>query len=155
MRERHNIFAHIDWWLVIIFLLLVTIGSINIYAAVFDENHISILDTHVKYGKQLGWVITALFLGFVILLIDEIFLTICLPDLYYFHSIIDRCYLLGKEIYGSKSWFQFAGIALQPGEFAKMATGLALAKFLSKIEVDVRKRNDCSLHLGLFFFLHS
>jgi rod shape determining protein RodA len=56
---------------------------------------------------------------------------------------------LGKEIYGSKSWFQFAGIALQPGEFAKMATALALAKFLSRIEIDIRKRNDLVLALGI------
>jgi rod shape determining protein RodA len=152
MRERHSIFAHIDWWLVIIFLLLVTIGWINIYAAVFDENHISILDTHVKYGKQLGWVITALFLGFVILLIDGKFFSQFAYLIYIiFIVLLIAVIFFGKEIYGSKSWFQFAGIALQPGEFAKMATALALAKFLSKIEVDVRKRNDLFAALGIIF----
>jgi rod shape determining protein RodA len=54
MRQRYGVFDHIDWWLVIIFIFLVVIGWLNIYAAVFDENHISILDMHVKYGKQLA-----------------------------------------------------------------------------------------------------
>jgi rod shape determining protein RodA len=150
MRDRHSVFAHIDWWLVIIFLLLATIGWINIYAAVFDENHISIIDTHVKYGKQLIWLIAALFLGFVILLIDGKFFSQFAYLIYIiFIVLLIAVIFVGKEIYGSKSWFQFAGIALQPGEFAKMATALALAKHLSKIEVDIRKRDDLLIALGI------
>jgi rod shape determining protein RodA len=150
MRDRQSVFAHIDWWLVIIFLLLAAIGWINIYAAVFDENHISIIDTHVKYGKQLLWLSAALFLGFVILLIDGKFFSQFAYLIYIiFIVLLIAVIFVGKEIYGSKSWFQFAGIALQPGEFAKMATALALAKFLSKIEVDIRKRDDLFVAVGL------
>jgi rod shape determining protein RodA len=149
MRERYSVFAHIDWWLVVIFLLLVTIGWINIYASVFDENHISIVDMHVKYGKQMAWVLAAIFLGFFILLIDGKFFSHFAYLIYIiFIVLLIAVIFVGKEIYGSKSWFQFAGIALQPGEFAKMATALALAKFLSKAEVDIRKRNDLLAALG-------
>ena len=134
MRERHGVFEHIDWWLVIIFLLLVTIGWINIYAAVYDENHISIIDMHVKYGKQLAWVLAGLFIGFIILLIDGKFFSQFAYLIYIVCIVLLIAVIfMGKEIYGSKSWFQFAGIAMQPGEFAKMGTALALAKFLSKI----------------------
>jgi rod shape determining protein RodA len=150
MRERHGVFEHIDWWLVIIFLLLVIMGWVNIYAAVFDENHGSILDMHVKYGKQLGWIIAALFLGLIVLLIDGKFFSQFAYLIYIFCIVLLIAVIfMGKEISGSKSWFQFAGIAIQPGEFAKMATALALSKFLSKIEIDVRKRNDLFAALGI------
>ncbi|MGA2823891.1 MAG: rod shape-determining protein RodA, partial [Bacteroidales bacterium] len=153
MRERRGVFEHIDWWLVIIFLLLVAMGWINIYAAVYDENHGSIVDMHVKYGKQLIWILAALFIGLIVLLIDGKFFT------QFAYLIYILCILLliavifmGKEISGSKSWFQFAGIALQPGEFAKMGTALALAKFLSKIETDIRKPKDLFAAIGLILF---
>jgi rod shape determining protein RodA len=150
MRERHGVFEHIDWWLVIIFLLLVAIGWINIYAAVFDENHIHIFDMHVKYGKQLAWILAALFTGFVILLIDGKFFSQFAYLIYAVCIILLIAVIfLGKEIYGSKSWFVFAGIAVQPGEFAKMGTALALAKFLSKIEIDLKKRKDLLLATGI------
>ena len=141
MRDRQSIFQHIDWWLVILFLLLITMGWINIYAAVYDESHGSILDMHVKYGKQMVWIIASLVLAMVILLIDGKFFA------QFSNLIYGICMVLliaviffGKEISGSKSWFQIAGIAIQPGEFAKMGTALALAKYLSSIDTDIRKR---------------
>jgi len=153
MRERRGVFEHIDWWLVILFLLLVTIGWINIYAAAYDENYSSIVGMHLKYGKQLAWILAALLLGLIVLLIDGKFFS------QFAYLIYILCILLliaviftGKEIYGSKSWFQFAGIALQPGEFAKMGTALALAKFLSKMETDIRKRKDLFAAIGLILF---
>lgn len=150
MRERHGVFEHIDWWLVIIFLLLVTIGWINIYAAVYDENHISIIDMHVKYGKQLAWVLAGLFIGFIILLIDGKFFSQFAYLIYIVCIVLLIAVIfMGKEIYGSKSWFQFAGIAMQPGEFAKMGTALALAKFLSKIEIDLKTRKDLLTATGI------
>jgi len=153
MRERHGVFEHIDWWLVIIFLLLVVMGWLNIYAAVYDENHGSIVDMHMKYGKQMAWILAALFLGLIVLLIDGKFFS------QFAYLIYILCILLliaviftGKEISGSKSWFQFAGIALQPAEFAKMGTALVLAKFLSKLETDIRKRNHLFAAIGLILF---
>ena len=150
MRERRGVFEHIDWWLIILFLLLVVIGWINIYAAAYDENHASLVDMHVKYDKQFAWIIAGLFLGLTVLLIDGKFFS------QFAYLIYITCIVLliavifvGKEIYGSKSWFQFAGIALQPGEFAKMGAALALAKFLSKIDTDIRKRNDLIAALGI------
>ncbi|MCX6246041.1 MAG: rod shape-determining protein RodA [Bacteroidetes bacterium] len=150
MRERRGIFEHIDWWLVILYLLLVGLGWINIYAAVYDINHSDIVDMHVKYGKQMLWIFAAVFLAMIILLIDGKFFA------QFSNLIYGICILLlimvifsGKEISGSKSWFQFAGVALQPAEFAKMGTALALAKFLSLTETDIRKRNDLFLAAGI------
>jgi rod shape determining protein RodA len=150
MRERRGIFEHIDWWLVILFLLLVGIGWINIYAAVYDENHRSIVDMAAKYGKQMVWILASLFLAMIVLLIDGKFFS------QFSYLIYGLCILLlvaviftGKEISGSKSWFQFAGVALQPGEFAKMGTALALSKFLSTMDTDIHRRGDLFKALGI------
>ena len=150
MRGQRGIFEHIDWWLVLIFLLLVTMGWLNIYAAVYDENHGSIVDMHVKYGKQLAWIIAALFLALVVLLIDGKFFAQFAYLIYIVCIILLIAVIfLGKEISGSKSWFEVGGFALQPAEFAKLGVGLALAKFLSINETDIRKRNDLLIVMGL------
>jgi rod shape determining protein RodA len=153
MRERRGVFEHIDWWMVILFLLLVIMGWLNIYAAVYDESHGSIVDMHVKYGKQLVWILASLFLGLIVLLIDGKFFS------QFAYLIYILCILLlvaviftGKEISGSKSWFQFAGIALQPGEFAKVGTALVLAKFLGRLETDIRRKQDLFAAIGLILF---
>lgn len=150
MRERHGVFEHIDWWLVVIFLVLVIMGWLNIYAAVYDESHGSIVDMHVKYGKQMAWILAALFLALIVLLIDGKFFSqfaylIYILSLFLLVAVI----FTGKEISGSKSWFQFAGIALQPGEFAKVGTALVLAKFLNRMETDIRKKKDLFAAMGL------
>jgi len=150
MRERRGVFVHIDWWLVIIFLLLVTIGWLNIYAAAYDESHTSLVDMHVKYDKQLAWIIAGMVMALLVLLIDGKFFSQFAFMIYlFFMVLLVAVIFLGKEIYGSKSWFMFAGIALQPGEFAKMATALALAKFLSRIDTDIKKRNDLFAAIGI------
>ncbi len=140
MREDKGIFYKIDWILVGIYLALVIIGWINIYAAVYDENHHHIVDMTQRYGKQMVFILAALFLAMVILLIDPKLFS----QLSYF--IYGICLLMlilvifsGREISGSKGWFAIGGFGVQPAEFAKMATCLALAKFLSTIDVDIRK----------------
>jgi rod shape determining protein RodA len=152
MRERSGVFEHIDWWMLIIFLLLVFMGWLNIYAAVYDENHGSIVDMHARYGKQMTWIIASLFLGLVILLIDGKFFSQFANLIYIFCLLLLVLVIFtGKEISGSKSWFQIAGVALQPAEFAKVGTALALAKFLARLETDIRKKEDLLITLGMIF----
>jgi rod shape determining protein RodA len=140
MRERRGIFQHIDWWIVILFLLLVILGWINIYAAVFDEKHSSILDLEARYGKQMIWILASLLLAMIILLIDGKFFS---QFAYLFYGItivlLVAVIFSGREISGSKSWFQIGGIALQPAEFAKIGVALAVAKYLGNLDVDIRK----------------
>lgn len=76
MNSRsNNLLANIDWVSILLYLLLVLIGWINIYAAVYDENHSSILDISQKYGKQLIWIGAAFVLAFLVLLTDSKFFT--------------------------------------------------------------------------------
>lgn len=139
MREQRGIFYNIDWTTVILFLALVFLGWLNIYAAVYSEDHKSIFDVSQSYGKQLIWILTAFLLALMILLIDAKFYPAFAFVIYgvcIFWLI--EVLILGTEISGSKSWFKIGGFAVQPSEFAKFATNLAIAKYLSTLNIKSR-----------------
>lgn len=152
MRESKGIFNNLDWSLVLFYFVFVLMGWANIYAAVFNEENISIFDTSQKYGKQLLWIMTSGLLVIVILFIDgKIFQALAYPI--YALSILSLIGVLifGKEIAGARSWFAFGGFSLQPSEFAKFATALALARFAGTEGISLKKwRNRL---IGLFIIL--
>jgi len=132
VRERNNIFGNIDFPLTGLYLLLVVLGWLNIYAAVYNQDYNSIFDITQSYGKQLIWIISSLFLGLLILLTDSRFFSTFAYLIYGFMIVLLLVVLgIGTEISGSKSWFQIGGFSIQPAEFAKFATCLAIAKFFS------------------------
>lgn len=134
MREQNSIFQNIDWMLVLLYLVLVFMGWVNIYAAVYNEEYSNILSMSQKYGKQLLWIITSLILALIILIIDgNFYATFAYPI--YGLSLISLVLVLflGREVSGSKSWFRFGEFGVQPAEFAKFAANLALAKYLSNV----------------------
>lgn len=128
---------NIDWITVILYLIIVLVGWVSIYAAVYNEEHSSIFDMTQNHGKQLMWIGTSIVLAMVILMIDAKFFS-TFSYLFYFLTImlLIGVLLFGKEIAGSKSWFQIGSFSLQPAELAKFATALALAKYLSGIDKD-------------------
>ncbi len=140
MRGQKNIFHNIDWITVFLYLTLVFLGWINIYAAVYDESYKSIFDISQRYGKQLIWIAAAIILALIILIIDaKFFSTFAYPI--YVISILSllAVLLLGTRIAGSKSWFQIGAFGIQPAEFAKFATNLAIAKYLTTLNIDLKK----------------
>ncbi|OQX75142.1 MAG: rod shape-determining protein RodA [Bacteroidetes bacterium 4484_249] len=140
MRNRTNIYQNIDWITVLLYFLLIFIGWINIYAAVYNEEHQSIFDMSQNYGKQLMWIGTSVLLALIILIIDAKFFSAFSYFIYLFVIVMLVSVLLfGKEIAGSRSWFQIGSFSLQPSEFAKFATSLALAKYLSKIDINFNR----------------
>ena len=139
VRSRTNILTNIDWWLILLYIVLVLMGWINIYAAVYDEDHSSILDMSQNYGKQLVWILTSVVLVLIILITDAKFFS-SFSILIYILMIgaLVGVLLFGKEIAGSKSWFQFGSVSIQPAEFAKFATNLAMAKYLSTLNLNLK-----------------
>lgn len=107
-------------------------GWINIYAAVYDENHKSIFDFTQSYGRQLIFITTSLFIALFIMAIDSKFFSQFAYGIYIFFLVLLLAVLVtGKTTSGAKSWFEIGGFGMQPSEFAKFATNLAIAKFLS------------------------
>lgn len=150
MRERKNIFNNIDWTLTILYLVMVLLGWINIYAAVYNEDYNSIFDISQSYGKQMIWIATSLFIALVILLTDARFFSTFAYAIYGFMIFLLLVVLaVGTEISGSKSWFQVGGFGLQPAEFAKFATNLALARFFSTQHINIKDIKTRALPLAI------
>lgn len=141
--NRNQIIGRIDWLTVLIYLALVLIGWFSIFSAKYNELHPSIFDFSMEYGKQLIWIGAALLFGFIILLIDAKFFnafSLWIYILVLFTLVMVLAY--GKVTKGATSWIEFGPIKFQPSEFAKMATALALAGYLDRLDVDLRKRKD-------------
>ena len=139
MRKRKtNIFAGIDWILVLFYLVLVFFGWLNIYAATVTENNREILDFTTLYGKQLQWIGLSFILIFFIISIDSKFYE-RFSGIFYVISMLSLIglFVFGSTINGATSWYNFGSFSLQPAEFAKAATGLALANFLNEPNIDL------------------
>ena len=131
-QEKNNIFFGIDWLLVLFFTLLVGFGWINIYAASYTDESVQAFDFSSKYGKQLLWILFSIPLIILILFINSKFYQ-RFSSIFFILSLLTLIglFLFGTEINGAKSWYRFGGIGLQPSEFAKAFTALALAKLMS------------------------
>lgn len=139
MRERKNIFNNIDWTLVILYLVMVLLGWVSIYAAVYNEDYKNIFDISQSYGKQMIWIASSIFLALVIILTDARFFSTFAYAIYGFTIFLLLVVLaIGSEVSGSKSWFQIGSFGIQPAEFAKFATNLALARFFSAQHINIK-----------------
>jgi rod shape determining protein RodA len=140
-RNENSLFYGVDRITVLTYVLLVVVGWLNIYAAVYNEEHKNILDVSQKYGKQLIWIAGAAVLAFSILVIDANFFTALSYFFYGFFILANILVIwLGREVKGSKSWYRFGDFGIQPAEFMKFAANLALAKFLSNSNIIVNQR---------------
>ncbi|MBA3900518.1 MAG: rod shape-determining protein RodA [Bacteroidetes bacterium] len=136
MRDQKRITANLDWFTIFLYLLLMFMGWVNIYAAVYNEEHQSMLDMTQNYGRQLFWIVTSLVLCGVILTIDaEFYTTFAFPIYILMLLVLIGTVFFGVEVKGSRSWFAIGEFRIQPAEFAKFAAGLALAKFLSNANI--------------------
>ncbi|MEI7830917.1 MAG: rod shape-determining protein RodA [Prolixibacteraceae bacterium] len=133
MKSENNIFFNLDWITILLYLTLILMGWVNIYAAVYSDEHQSILDLEQQYGKQLIWICAGLFLAICVLLVDSKFYVAFAYHIYVFILLLLVAVLFfGREVNGAKAWFEVGGVALQPAELAKFATSLAVAKFMSQ-----------------------
>lgn len=131
MRPQLNFFKNVDKLTIFLYLCLITVGWVNIYAAEINEAHRSMFDFSQSYGKQFVWIVTAMALAIIILIFDVKFFQ-AFSYIIYGGVIVLLIGILffGTTVNASKSWFIIGGIAIQPAEFAKYATALALAKIM-------------------------
>lgn len=140
MRTQQGIFSNIDWVIVGIYLVMVLLGWMNIYAAAYNPEHPSIFDFSQRYGKQLLWIGVAFLIAIVLLIIEGDFFT---KTAYIFYGITILLLLavlvVGKKVNGAKAWIEIGAFSLQPAEFAKVACSLAMAKYLSTVEPRIKE----------------
>ncbi len=131
--------SNFDWISIVLYLLLVAIGWINIYSASLSDVSEAYFDLNQIYGKQLLWIILSIFLIVLLLSIEAKFYE-RFASVFYVISLISiiGLFFFGKTINGATSWYAIGGFTIQPAEFAKVATALALAKYISDIQTDIR-----------------
>ncbi|MCQ2273617.1 MAG: rod shape-determining protein RodA [Bacteroidales bacterium] len=131
----------IDWFAIGLYLFLVIFGWINIYAACYNEMHAEILDFSVQHGKQLIWMGISFLLAVSILLIKpRVFSNIAYIIYGAVVLLLILTLFIGSVTNGGQSWIDFGAFKLQPSEFAKFGTALAIAKFVGDINTDLKKR---------------
>lgn len=128
-----------DWFTIILYLLILLFGWLNIYAAVYDEAHTSVFDFACQHGKQLLWITIALLLALCISLIEPRIFSNASYIIYLVIMVLLVVTLfIGQVTNGGQSWINFGAFKFQPSEFAKFATALALSKYMSAIDLDLR-----------------
>jgi rod shape determining protein RodA len=135
MRNDIDISGKLDWVTVLLYIILVALGWINIFAAVYDETaNQTIWDLSLNSGRQLVFIAASVVIIFAIIIIDMRFYE---TFAYLFYGIILFVLLLipiiGKEVGGNKSWIGVGSFGVQPSEFAKFITALAVAKFIGSV----------------------
>lgn len=131
-------------------MILVTLGWFSIFTASAGEDVTDFFDLSTRYGKQILWIGLAVVLALIILVIDAKFFS-AFSFVFYFGMLmlLIAVLLFGSVVAGSKSWFKVGGFAIQPAEFAKFATALALAKYLSILNIDMRKLKTKLISLAI------
>jgi rod shape determining protein RodA len=151
LRRQDRIINKIDWVTIFIFFLLVAFGWMNIAAAVYDkEIHTSIFSIDLNSGKQLIWIALTVLIIIVIMTLDfKMYESLSYVTYGFFLLLLIMVLLFGREISGSKSWIQIGGFGLQPSEFAKFATALAVAKYMGDHQLKLTRIKDLAI-VGAF-----
>lgn len=128
-----------DWFTIILYLFILLFGWLNIYAAVYDDMHTSIFDFSCQFGKQLIWISIALFLALCISLIEPRLFSNGAYIIYFVTlGLLVITLFIGQVTNGGQSWINFGAFKFQPSEFSKFATALALSKYMSAIDIDLK-----------------
>jgi rod shape determining protein RodA len=136
MRSKREFLSNLDKPLLLLYLVLILMGWVNIYAANFSIDYPSIFDTHREYGMQFIWIVIGLVFGVVLLLIEGEFYR---RNAIFFYGgvclLLALVLIFGREVNGAKSWFGIGGFGIQPSEFAKIGTAILMAAYLSDAKV--------------------
>jgi len=150
--RKINIWNTIDWWSIAIYFILVIAGWFSVYAASYDYDQTSMVDLSGRAGMQMVWILSSLLIGFSLLMIDSDWYEVFSFWIYFIVMLLLIVTIfVAPDIKGSHSWLVLGPVRLQPAEFAKFATALALAKVMSVYKFDLLGMRNMFGLLGLFF----
>ena len=137
--KNQSVTSNLDWISVTIYIILVILGWLNIYSSSLSSSveDASLFDFSQIYGKQMMFIFFTIPLIFMILAIDGKFYEKYSSVIYGVALVL----LAGKTIAGQRCWYAIGSFTIQPSEFAKAATSLALAKYLSDVQVSLKDVN--------------
>ncbi len=150
----NRLLASVDWFTVLLYVILVIYGAISIYAATTtSSSQVSMFDFDTYSGKQFVWIGLSFVIGFSLLLIDRrLYEAYAYPIYAIMIIILIATAFFSPNIKGSHSWLKFGAVSLQPAEFAKTATALALAKLFSTYGFQLRGWRTYIVPVGIILF---
>lgn len=148
--RKDSIWKTVDWWTIGLYLALLVCGWFSVCGASYDYGDPDFFNMGTRAGKQLMWMGCSLGLGFVLLMMEDKFYD---TYAYLIYGIL-LLLLFGTifnphEIKGSRSWIVLGPVSLQPAEFAKFATALALAKFMGEYTFSMKQKKHLLAVLGI------
>ncbi len=142
-RKQESLTGKIDWLTVILYAMLAVFGWFIIYSASAGGTEKSIFDSTIPSGKQFQWMIACVVVAFIILLLSSrLYVTLSYPIFIFVLLLVISVMFIGVSINHQKNWIRLGSFTMQPSEFAKFGVSLALAKFMSGLNVDIRKWKD-------------
>ena len=130
--RKNSVLRNIDWWTILIYIALLSFGWISVCGASYSYGETDIFSLSTRSGMQIIWIATSIVLGFVIVMLDDRFYDTFAYVIYGLLLLLLFATIFNPHsIKGSRSWLVLGPLRLQPAEFAKFATALALAKFMS------------------------
>lgn len=148
--KNTGLFGSLDWWTILIYIVLLTFGWLSVCGASYTFGETDILSTSTPSGMQIVWIGTSLCLGMVLLLLDHrlydtfAYVIFAILLILLFATIFNP-----HQIKGSRSWLVLGPLRLQPAEFAKFATALALAKFMGTYGYNIKRVKDFGITLAI------
>lgn len=138
-QQGGRFFFNVDWITILIYVALCTIGFVNIYASIYNPDTSTLFNFGSNYGKQLIFILTALVLGFSILLLDAKFFSVFSPIVYGITMLLLMAVLVvGRKVAGNQAWIPLGSFRLQPSELAKFGTALLVARYVGNFNPKFR-----------------
>ena len=145
-----SLIKSVDWITICIYLALVILGWISVCGASYDYGEVDLLSLDTRSGKQFLWIGCSLGIGFILLMLEDKFYDWFSYILYLgMMLLLAITPFLAEDINGSYSWLKFGPVSLQPAEFAKFATALALAKVMNTYGFTMAKLKNSLLVVGM------
>jgi rod shape determining protein RodA len=149
-RRQGSVLRNIDWWTILIYIALLSFGWISVCGASYSYGETDIFSLDTRSGMQIVWIVTSIMLGFVIVMLDDrfydtfAFIIYGLLLLLLFATIFNP-----HSIKGSRSWLVLGPLRIQPAEFAKFATALALSKLMSTYGYNINQWKNFAATLAI------
>ena len=151
-NKEKGVLRSLDWWTMAIYIALLTFGWFSVCGASYTYGDTDLFSLSTRSGMQIVWIGTSFLLGLTLLLLDERFYETFAYVLFGLLLLLLFATIFNPHsIKGSRSWLVLGPLRLQPAEFAKFATALALAKFMSRYSYDIHKLKDFAITLALIF----
>ncbi len=148
--KKTSVIRSLDWWTIGIYLALLVFGWISVCGASYDYGDVNIFSLDTRSGMQIVWIGTSIVLGIILLTLDErIFGTVAYVVYGAMMVLLIITIFFHHEIKGSNSWLVLGPVRVQPAEFAKFATALALAKLMSAHGFNMANRKDMAMAIAV------